>query len=45
MMNDAGNMMSGMGWGMGLGSLLILLLVVLGIAALIKYLFFSSSRM
>ena len=36
-------MMGGwMMWGMGLGWLLILLLVVLGIAALIKYLFFDK---
>ena len=31
---------SGMMWGMGIGHLLILLLIVLAIAALIKYLFF-----
>lgn len=30
--------MQGMGWGMGLISLLVLVLVVLGIAALVKYL-------
>ncbi len=30
--------MEGMGWGMGLIGLLILILLVLGIAALIKYL-------
>jgi hypothetical protein len=34
--------MQGMGWAMGLGGLLLLLLLVLGIAALIKYL--MSSR-
>ena len=28
-------------WGMGLGGVLIALLVILGIAALIKYLFFN----
>jgi hypothetical protein len=38
MMHDMTNMMGGMGWGMGLISLLILILVILGIAALIKYL-------
>lgn len=32
-------MMEGMGWGMGLVGLLALILLVLGIAALIKYLF------
>jgi hypothetical protein len=35
MMHD---MMGGMGWGMELGGLLVVLLLVLGIAALIKYL-------
>lgn len=35
MMNDMGAMM----WGMGLFGLLVLVLVVLGIAALVKYLF------
>jgi hypothetical protein len=38
MMRDMTNMMGGMGWGMDLIGLLILLLVLLGIAALIKYL-------
>lgn len=33
------NGMGGMGWGMGLVSLLALILLVLGIAALFKYLF------
>ena len=36
------NMMDGMGWmmgGMGLASLLLIVLLVLGIAALVKYLF------
>jgi hypothetical protein len=42
MMNDFGNVMGGMGWGVGLVSLLILIFVVLGIAALIKYLFSGS---
>lgn len=39
MMNSVGETIGGMGWGMGLVSLLILVLVILGIAALIKYLF------
>jgi hypothetical protein len=39
MMPDMVNMMGGMGWGMGLIGLLIVLLSVLGIAALVKYLF------
>lgn len=39
MTSDFGNMMDGMGWGMGIVSLLILILVILGIAALLKYLF------
>jgi hypothetical protein len=37
MMHDMGG---GMMWGMGLGSLIFLLLVVLIIAVLVKYLFF-----
>ena len=32
--------MSGMMWGMGLGGLLVLAVLVLGVAALGKYLFF-----
>ena len=32
------NGMDGMGWGMGLTSVLVLILVVLGILALVKYL-------
>ena len=36
MMHDA--MGSGMGWGMGIVSLLVLVLLVLGAAALVKYL-------
>jgi len=36
-MMDGGGMM----WGMGLGGLLVLILVVLAIAALVKYLFFE----
>lgn len=38
MMSSVTDMMGGMGWGMGVVSLFILVLVVLGIAALIKYL-------
>ena len=37
MMNGM-EMMDGMGWGMGVVGLLLLILLVLGIAALIKYL-------
>jgi len=41
MMQDLQGMMgSGMGWTMGLGSLLIIILLLLGVAALIKYVFF-----
>ena len=36
--------MGGMMWGMGLFGLLILALVILLIAALIKYLFFAGKR-
>jgi hypothetical protein len=36
MMHD---MMGGMGWGMGLIGLLVIILLLLAIAALIKYLF------
>lgn len=32
------HMMDGMGWGMGWFGLLVLILIVLGIAALVKYL-------
>ncbi len=39
-----GTMGVGMMWGMGLFCLLILVLVVLGAGALIKYLFFSDRR-
>jgi hypothetical protein len=38
MMHDMTNMMGGMGWGMDLIGLLILIIVILGIAALVKYL-------
>ncbi|WFU40448.1 hypothetical protein QA640_40825 [Bradyrhizobium sp. CB82] len=41
MMND---MMSGMMGGMGLVAALIIIVLVLGAAALIKYLFFSNRR-
>jgi hypothetical protein len=34
------DMMPGMMWGMGLGGLVVLILVVLAIAALVKYIFF-----
>ena len=37
-MMGGGSMM----WGMGPGGLLILVLVVLGVAALVKYLFFNK---
>ena len=41
-----GQMMNGMSggamWGMGLIGILILALLVLGVAALVKYLFFNS---
>jgi hypothetical protein len=41
MMQDWQPMMgSGMGWTMGLGSLLIIIVLLLGIAGLIKYVFF-----
>ncbi len=36
------NGMEGTGWGMGLVGLLVLVLVVLGVAALAKYLFFDG---
>ena len=39
-----GTMGGGMMWGMGLFWLLILVLLVLGAGALIKYLFFSDRR-
>jgi hypothetical protein len=42
MMN--GMMSGGMMWGMGLFGLLILLLLVLGVGALVKYLFFDGRR-
>jgi len=42
MMHDM--MGGGMMWVMGLVWILVILLLVLGIAALVKYLFFSRSR-
>ena len=39
-MNGSGTMIGGMGW----GGLLGVAILVLGVAALIKYLFFSSKR-
>lgn len=38
------DMMEPMMWGMGLAHLLVLLILVLAVAALIKYLFFSSRK-
>ena len=38
--DGSGSMM----WGMGWGGLLVVVLVVLGVAALAKYLFFNNSR-
>jgi hypothetical protein len=35
---DMSQMMGGMGWGMGLLGLLLLIVLVLGIGALVKYL-------
>lgn len=43
MMNGTMNGGSTM-WGMGLGGLLILVLVVLSVAALVKYLFFNKRQ-
>jgi hypothetical protein len=40
-MHDMMNMMGGMRWMMGLGWLLLVLLLVLGVAALAKYVFFK----
>lgn len=39
-MMDGNQMMGNMGWAMGVGSLLGLLVVLLVIAALVKYVFF-----
>jgi hypothetical protein len=41
MMHGMNDMGWGMGWGMGLIGLLVVILLVLGIAALVKYLFSS----
>jgi hypothetical protein len=41
MMHDMMNMMGGMGWMMGLVWLLLVLVLGLGIAALVKYVFFK----
>lgn len=38
MMHGMSDMMGGMGWAMGLIGLLVIVLLVLGIAALLKYL-------
>jgi hypothetical protein len=43
MMNGMMDCSSGM-WAMGLVGILVLVLLVLGVAALIKYLFFSARR-
>lgn len=42
--NDMMEGMGGMMWGMGLVWLLVVLVLVLGIAALVKYLFFNSGK-
>jgi hypothetical protein len=41
-MQNMMDMMQGMGWGIGVIGLLVLVVLVLGAAALVKYLFFSS---
>jgi hypothetical protein len=41
MTHDMMNMMGGMGWVMGLVWLLLVLVLVLGVAALAKYVFFK----
>ena len=38
------NAMEGMGWGMGLLSLTVVIVLVLGIAALLKYLISGGSK-
>tara|TARA_R110002096_G_scaffold80612_7_gene188761 strand:- start:64 stop:210 length:147 start_codon:yes stop_codon:yes gene_type:complete len=43
-MNNMVDGMGGMTWGMGLLWLVVIALVVLGIVALIKYVFFGSKR-
>jgi hypothetical protein len=42
MMNDM--MTGGMMWGMGLLSILVIVVLVLAAAALVKYLFFSNKK-
>lgn len=47
MMNTPNGMMEGMGgmmWGMGLVWLLVVVVLVLGAAALVKYVFFSNRK-
>lgn len=47
MMNGSNGMMDGMGgmmWGMGLVWLLAVVVLALGAAALVKYVFFSSRK-
>jgi hypothetical protein len=44
MMNGIVGGSGSMMWGMGWGGLLIVALVVLGVAALAKYLFFNNKR-
>jgi hypothetical protein len=41
MMHDMMNMMGGIGWAMGLGWLLLVLVLVLGVVALVKHVFFK----
>ncbi len=43
-MDAMGNGGSSMMWGMGWGGPLVVALVVLGVAALVKYLFFNKQR-
>ena len=38
-MQNMNNMMPGMSWGMGAIGLLVVLILILGVAALLKYLF------
>jgi hypothetical protein len=41
MMDGMMNMMGGMSWGMAFTGVLVLVMIVLGIAALVKYVFFK----
>jgi hypothetical protein len=41
MMHDMNNMMDSMGWAMGLIWVLVVLVLVLGVAALVKYVLFK----